>query len=257
MQAALTAAERGHEVILCEKTDKLGGVLNCEASVSFKRKLHLYLEKQALLVSRSTVDVRLDTEVTPELILELKPDAVIAALRARAVVPDIPGIRNKNVFGAEQAYANPDLAGHGVVILGGGLAGVELAVYLSELGREVTIVELQDKLNYTGARHHGFVLDMKIRELGIKVLTGTQAVAINARGVAVRSCREQAERLIPADTVIYAVGLKPEREKADALRACALSLPCQFHQIGDCLAPKNILEANQAGYHIARDIGKY
>jgi 2,4-dienoyl-CoA reductase-like NADH-dependent reductase (Old Yellow Enzyme family)/NADPH-dependent 2,4-dienoyl-CoA reductase/sulfur reductase-like enzyme len=257
MQAALTAADRGHEVILCEKTGRLGGVLTCEADVSFKQKLRLYLEKQARLVSRAAIDVRLNTEVTPALLQALKPDTVIAALGARPVVPDIKGIHNDNVFGAEQIYINPDLAGRRVVILGGGLVGSELAVHLSELGREVTVIEMQEQLNYSGARLHGYVLDMKIREHGIKVLTGAEAVAANSGGVVVRTSREQTEKQLDADTVIYAVGMSPEREKADALHACALSLSCEFHQIGDCLTPKNMLEANQAGYHIARDIGKY
>ncbi|NLT15205.1 MAG: FAD-dependent oxidoreductase [Clostridiales bacterium] len=257
MQAALTAADRGHEVILCEKTDRLGGVLNCEAEVSFKQKLHLYLKKQALLISRAPIEVRLKTEVTPELSAALRPDVIIAALGARPIVPDIPGIGGKNAFSAEQVYINPDLAGQRAVILGGGLVGAELAVHLAELGREVTVVELLDRLNYTGARLHGFVLDMKIRELGIRVLTSTEAVAIGGSGAVVRSRADDAESLIEADTVIYAVGVKPEREAAGALRACASGLSVEFYQIGDCLTPKNMLEANQAGYHIARDIGRY
>lgn len=257
MQAALTAADRGHEVILCEKTDRLGGVLNCEAEVSFKQKLHLYLKKQALLISRAPIEVRLKTEVTPELSGALRPDVIIAALGARPIVPDIPGIGGKNAFSAEQVYINPNLAGQRAVILGGGLVGAELAVHLAELGREVTVVELLDRLNYTGARLHGFVLDMKIRELGIRVLTSTEAVAIGGSGAVVRSRADDAESLIEADTVIYAVGVKPEREAAGALRACASGLSAEFYQIGDCLTPKNMLEANQAGYHIARDIGRY
>jgi 2,4-dienoyl-CoA reductase-like NADH-dependent reductase (Old Yellow Enzyme family)/NADPH-dependent 2,4-dienoyl-CoA reductase/sulfur reductase-like enzyme len=257
MQAALTAAERGREVILCEKTGRLGGVLNCEASVSFKKKLHLYLKKQALLISRAPVEVRLETEVTPELVRALRPDVIIAALGARPVVPDIPGVGNKNVFSAEQVYINSDLAGRRAVVIGGGLVGAELAVHLAELGREVTVVEMLDRLNYAGARLHGFVLDMKIRELGVRVLTGTKAAEITEKGVVVRSQAGHAESLIEADTVIYAVGVKPEREAAAALRASASDLPAEFYQIGDCLTPKNVLEANQAGYHIARDIGRY
>jgi 2,4-dienoyl-CoA reductase-like NADH-dependent reductase (Old Yellow Enzyme family)/NADPH-dependent 2,4-dienoyl-CoA reductase/sulfur reductase-like enzyme len=257
MQAALTAAGRGHKVILCEKTDRLGGVLNCEAGVSFKQKLDQYLKKQALLVTRAPIEVRLSTEATPELVKALRPDVVIAALGARPAVPDIPGIGNENVFSAEEVYINPDLAGRRVVILGGGLVGAELAVHLAELQREVTIIEMLDKLNYTGARLHGFVLDMKIREHGIRVLPGSEAVGIVGDGAVVRSRGDGSQRLIEADTVVYAVGMKPEREAADALRACASSLSLEFYQIGDCLTPKNMLEANQAGYHIARDIGRY
>ncbi len=253
MQAALTAAERGHEVILCEKTDKLGGVLNCEANVSFKRKLDLYLKKQALLVSRAPIEVRMNTEVTPELARSLRPDVIIAALGARPIVPGIPGIGNENVHSAEDVYYDPGLAGERVVILGGGLVGVELAVHLTQLGRKVTIIEMLEKLNYTGNRLHGFVLDMKIKELGINVLTDLRAAEITKAGVNVKSVRDGAEHSVPADTVIYAVGLRPEREKADMLREIAP----EYYQIGDCLKAMNMLEANQAGYYIARDIGRF
>jgi pyruvate/2-oxoglutarate dehydrogenase complex dihydrolipoamide dehydrogenase (E3) component len=257
MQAALTASERGHEVILCEKTDRLGGILNCEAEVSFKQKLHHYLKKQIALVSKAPIDVRLNTEVTPELAEEIRPDVIIGALGARPIIPSIPGINFAHVFSAEKIYMHPELAGKNTVILGGGLVGVELAIHLTELGRNVTIIEMLDKLNYNGARHHGFVLDMKIKELGIKVLLGTKAMRICEAGVIIESLSDSKEKILDADTVIYAVGMRPEREQADALHAEAIKLTREFYQIGDCLMPKNILEANQAGYHAARDIGKY
>jgi 2,4-dienoyl-CoA reductase-like NADH-dependent reductase (Old Yellow Enzyme family)/NADPH-dependent 2,4-dienoyl-CoA reductase/sulfur reductase-like enzyme len=253
MQAALTAAERGHEVILCEKSDRLGGILNCEANVSFKKKLDHYLKKQALLVSRAPIEVRLNTEVTKELAEEIKPDVIICAVGARPIVPDIPGITGgSRVAGAVDVYKNPALAGEHVAILGGGLVGVELAVHLTELKRDVTIIEIMDHLNYAGARHQGFALDMKIKELGIKVYTGAKAVLVSDKGVMCNLPGNE-RRLIEADTVIYAVGLRPEWEKADELRGCAP----EFYQIGDCLTPKNILEANQAGYYTAKDIGRF
>jgi len=58
---------------------------------------------------------------------------------------------------------------------------------------------------------------------------------------------------IKADTVIYAVGQRPLREEALALAGCAP----EFHMLGDCVAPKNILSATQAAFHIARDVGRY
>jgi 2,4-dienoyl-CoA reductase-like NADH-dependent reductase (Old Yellow Enzyme family)/thioredoxin reductase len=258
MQAALTAAERGHEVILCERSDRLGGILNCETHVSFKRKLEHYLRKQALLVSRAPIEVRLNTAVTKGLAEDIKPDVIICAVGARPIIPQIPGISDgghasgTNVAGAVEVYKDPSLAGAQVAILGGGLVGVELAVHLSELGRKVTVIELMDKLNYTGARHQGFALDMKIKEHGIKVLTGTKALSVGDTGVTCQLPGDEA-CLIEADTVVYAVGLKPEWETAEELRGCAP----EFYQIGDCLTPKNILEANEAGYYAAKDIGRY
>jgi pyruvate/2-oxoglutarate dehydrogenase complex dihydrolipoamide dehydrogenase (E3) component len=82
------------------------------------------------MISRSAVDVRLNTEVTPEFAESIGPDAIIAALGSRPFVPNIRGIDGPNVLGAEDVYINPGKAGKRIVILGGGLVGSELAIYL-------------------------------------------------------------------------------------------------------------------------------
>ena len=95
MQAALSAAKRGHEVILCEKADRLGGVLLCEDKIPFKANLSTYLKRQALKIFRAPIEVHLNTEVTPEVAISFKPDVIIAALGARPLVPSIKGIDGK------------------------------------------------------------------------------------------------------------------------------------------------------------------
>jgi hypothetical protein len=80
LQAALTAARSGHEVILCEKNGELGGVLNCEKNVPFKARLGEYLKRQAERVRAAGVDVKLGTPVTEAVALGIAPDVIIAAL---------------------------------------------------------------------------------------------------------------------------------------------------------------------------------
>lgn len=252
MQAALTAAENGHKVILCEKSNRLGGVLRCEEKVPFKKHLEEYLDLQEKMISRAAVDVRLNTEVTPELARSLKPDVIIAALGSRPVKPNIKGIDRDNVFGAEEVYINPELAGKKVVILGGGLVGTELAVYLAKNGREVTIIEMLDSLNSGGNFLHGLALDVQIRELGIKTALSTKAVEINERGVTGQGAEGAGEELFEADTVIYAVGQKALSDEAVELSGCAP----EFHMIGDCLKPSNIQQATSSAYYIAGGIGR-
>lgn len=250
MQAALTSAYLGHRVILCEKTDRLGGVLRCEESVPFKKKLGNYLDAQAKLISRAPIDVRLNTEVTPELARDIGADVIIAALGARPIKPDIPGIDGANVIGAEEAYLDYEKTGKNVVILGGGLVGVELAIYLNMLGRDVTIIEMMDELNFGENFLHGDALSFQLAERNIKTALSTKAVEINSHGAVGET--PAGARLFKADTVIYAVGQRPLWEAADALRFCAP----EFYQIGDCLAPRNIQAATSAAFHIARDIGR-
>jgi NADPH-dependent 2,4-dienoyl-CoA reductase/sulfur reductase-like enzyme len=250
MQAALTAAERGHDVILCEKSDRLGGVLLCEDGVPFKKHLSEYLALQAGRVHKAAIDVRLNTPATPALAESLRPDVIIATLGARPVVPNIKGIDSAHVFSAEEIYIEPGRAGKRVVILGGGLVGAELGIHLAQIGPDVTIVEMLPELNNGGNMLQGLSIGIEIRRLGIQVHLNTKALEITGKGVLTEG--PGGERLIEAETVIYAVGRKPLREEADALRFCAP----EFYQLGDCLTPKNITEATKAAWQIARDIGR-
>jgi len=280
MQAALTAAERGHQVILCEKSSRLGGVLRVEEKVPFKRLLARYLDYQERMVFRSQVEVRLNTEVTPEVALELEPEVLIAALGARPVRPLLPGIEGPNVLTAEELYLNPELAGPNVVVVGGGLVGIELAIFLSALGRRVAIMEMVNALSDGGNPVHGLALMKEIKRYGIEVWTSTRAVEITPQGVvgeyvgdaySLPSCptvqaavlqsntfsqvvrgeaRLGEKTLLKADTVALAAGYAPLHEQADALRFCA---PV-FYQIGDCDLPANIFEAVRTAWSVANDL---
>jgi len=250
MQAALSASKQGHEVILCEKTYRLGGVLRCEKNVPFKKRLEEYLDRQELRLSRAPVTVRLGTEVTPELAGELCPDVLIAALGARPIVPQIPGIYGANVIGAENLYYSPEKAGNKLVIIGGGLVGIEMGVFMAELGKRVTIVEVLDGLTTDPYGMHSLALMQEIGRLGIGVKLGTTVLSISDTAV---SCKNaEGEFDIPADTVVYATGQKPLHEQAFALSRCAP----EFYQIGDCATPGNILSATQAAHTVARNIGR-
>jgi 2,4-dienoyl-CoA reductase-like NADH-dependent reductase (Old Yellow Enzyme family)/thioredoxin reductase len=285
MQAALTAAERGHVVILCEKTDILGGALRCEQKVPFKQNLQQYLDQQEELIkSSNSIELHLNTEVTPDLAESIKPDVIIAAFGARPIVPTVPGINGENVLSAEYAYMHEEEVGNKVVIIGGGLSGIELAIYLSELGRKVSIMEMSNALNYSGNVIHSMAINNEIKRLNIEIITSTKALEINGEGVlgeyvgdefspaplcetirkgilqsviseaGLKSGVEVGSKLqYQADTVIYALGQIPLREEANALRDYA---PL-FFEIGDCVEPKNIYAANSTAYTIARDIGRY
>ena len=150
MEAAVTAKQRGHEVILLEKSDRLGGKLNFSRQVPFKRDLCKFMDYLIHMVDKSGVQVRLNTEATVEMVEAMEPDVVIAAVGAKALVPPIPGVDGKNVITAEEAYrkvkAGEDI-GQKIAVLGGGDVGCETAVYLAqEAGKQVGLVEMTDTL---------------------------------------------------------------------------------------------------------------
>ncbi|MBR4656282.1 MAG: FAD-dependent oxidoreductase [Oscillospiraceae bacterium] len=248
MQAAIACADRGHRVVLCEKSDALGGALRCEEEVPFKKKIRAYLDYQRREVAKRPIDVRLNTAVTPELAQSIAPDVLLAALGARPSAPPIPGLEGENVLMAEYAYQHVEEVGRKVLVPGGGLVGVELAIYLAGLGREVTVVEMLPSLNNGGNILHQNALDVEIREKNISLSLGTRVKKIAPEGVTGEGAK--GELFFPADTVICAMGQQPLREEAEALRFCAP----EFYVLGDCVSPKNILQATAMADAIAKNI---
>ncbi|MCR3922627.1 MAG: FAD-dependent oxidoreductase [Firmicutes bacterium] len=251
MQAGLTAAKCGHKVILCEKSDHLGGGISCEEKVPFKKHVHEYIELQERLISRAPIDLRLNTEVTVEFAKSLRPDVIIAAVGARPAVPKIKGIDGANVMAAADAYSNAEKVGQKAVILGAGLVGTELAIYLALLGRDVEIIEMLGQMNAEGNRTQGMVINGQLKEHGIKLNFNTKVVEITHNGVVCEGA--DGEKFFAADTIIYATGQKSLTDEAIALGQCAPS----FHMIGDCLRPKNIITAVRTADTVAKDIGRY
>ncbi len=249
MEAALTAARRGHKVILCEKGPKLGGVLLCEDKVPFKTHLKEYLERQAMLCERAGVEIRLNTTVTPEYAIAQKADVLIAALGARPVKPPVEGIDGPGVFAAEEVYVNPTKAGKRVVVLGAGLVGIEIAIFLADMGRQVTLVEIMDRPNLENAAMHAMAVMKEMRLKNIPMRLRTKATKIRPDGVEIEG--PEGKGFLEADTVIYAAGMRAQRDAAIALSQCAP----EFIMLGDCQTPKNIIAATQPAHTAAMLIG--
>ena len=251
MQAALTAAKNGHEVVLCEKNDHLGGHIRCEEKVPFKKHLKEYLDMQERKVhAERGIELHMNTEVTPEYAKSVGADVIIAALGARPVKPNIPGIDGKNVFLADDIYMDAAKAGKSAVILGGGLVGMELAIYLNSLGIKAEVVEMSDGFHPFPNVLHGQAIDIKMQEEGIQAHFSTKAARIDEGGVWCET--PEGEKYYEADSVIYAVGQRALTEETMALYDCAT----YFYPVGDCVLPRNIAEANTAARIVAEDIGR-
>ena len=250
MQAALTCASRGHEVILCEKSARLGGVLRCEEDVSFKKSLDYYLDQQEAAIMKSNISLRLNTEVTPDYAAQMAPDVIIAALGASPLKPKIPGIYGANVMAAQEAYLSLDKIGQNVLIIGAGLVGVELGIHLKRKERNVKIVEMLDHISDGGNTWHVHGVKGEMKRLGLEVNFNTTVKEITQSCVVCVCAGE--EQKFDCDTVIYAVGQKPVRTEAIALGACAP----EFHMLGDCVTPRNIVSATGEAFMISRNLGR-
>ncbi len=251
MQAALSAEKAGHDVVLCEKSGELGGAILCEKDVPFKLRLHQYIEQQKDFLRRSNVEVRLNTEVTPEYALKHRPDVIIAAVGSEPITPNIPGVCGANVHQAIDVYKNVELAKGKVVILGAGFVGVEMALWLKDLGHEVEVVEMLGDISDGGNDHHKNAVEDMVGQKKLPIHFNTKAVEITDKGVKCEG--PDGEVFYEADTVIHAVGMKANQELALSFNQCA---PV-FHMIGDCRKVSNIMEATSTAHTTARYIGRY
>lgn len=238
--SALTAARRGHQVTLYEKGEALGGQLIPGSQPHFKEEIGRLLRYWREEIADSQVEVRLNTEVTPELVRREAPDTLVVAVGATPVVPSIPGIERGNVMTAAEALLAPQkLRAKEIVILGGGDVGCECAVSLAQEGSKVTVVEMLEELMPKQEVQTIRVDLLKmLRDEAVEALTATQATEIRPDGVRVRSS-DGLERLLKADFVLVAIGLTPLSELAHQLAGeCA-----DVWVVGDCTEPRRIREA--------------
>ena len=247
MQAAITAAERGHEVRLYEKSDHLGGQISFADFVSFKYPLMEFKNWLVHRVGQLGIKVFLNTEATPELIEAAYPDVVIACTGSVPALPKIPGIDGKNVMLATQAFVNRDAVGQKVVIVGAGDTGCECALHLAEAGRDVTMVEMDEFIARRTGYTQRIVLVEKIdTNEHVSYLTKACCKNITDKGVEVET--PEGVRFLEADTVVIALGTRALQDQAEAFRDCAPT----FWLAGDCAeGPKNVRHAIRNGYDAA------
>ena len=248
--AALTAARRGHKVILLEKEGHLGGALFHVTKEYYKEDIRLYLAYLLRQVDKQPIDVRMNTIATPELVKSLQPDAIFVAVGAKPVQPPIQGIDGKNVIGFYQAIDHPDCIGRDVAVIGGGTIGCEIGLELAEKGKTVTVVELTDTLAAQGNMLYRIALRQKMDAVSsLTRMKETECREIQDDGIIV-ACKDGRERFIKADTVIIATGVAADKETAERFYGIT---PDTF-VIGDCEKPRKIMEAVFAGYTIASRI---
>lgn len=247
MEAAITLADRGHQVILAEKSGRLGGAIRFAGHVSFKSKLDQLVQVLIRRVERRKITVMLNTGMTPELARSLRPDAIVCAIGAEPIVPPVPGVDLEIAVSAVGMHEHMEEIGQNVVILGGGLVGCEESILLGELGKKVTVLEMKPELCRDAPfLHHEAVL-LEMERLGITARTGMRCTGILPDGVTAE--QDGKEIKLPADTVIIAAGLAPKLDEAESFRSCAP----EFWKIGDCRQARNVRLAIHEGY----DAGSY
>ncbi len=248
MKAAVTAAARGHAVTLAEAEESLGGLLRFTDHDALKSDLHRLKEHLIAQVEKSSVRVLCHTTVTPAFVEEGGYEAVILAVGSTPVTPPIPGLEKAEH--ATTVYTHLDRLGQRVVVLGGGLVGCETGLFLAEQGHTVTIVEQQPELAPEANWMHREGMLQAFAQAPITARTGLRVTAVEEGGItAVNAAGES--QVLPADSVVYALGMRPNTATVDALWDTALEVTA----VGDCLKARKARHAMEEGFWAAIRLG--
>ncbi|MEM1512498.1 MAG: FAD-dependent oxidoreductase [Candidatus Jordarchaeales archaeon] len=274
MQAAIILKKRGHDVTIYEKTDRLGGQLLLASAPKERREFKTFVDYLCRQIEKLGIKVVFRTEVTPELVNEVKPDVVVVATGARPIRPKIPGIERKNVVYAHDVLAGKVDVGEKVVIVGGGGVGCETALYLTDEGsidaetmvfllerralsperalkllrksRDVVIVEMMERIGRDIGLTTRWTIRQSLELRGVRIVTNARVDEITDEGVIVNN----GEQFFEADTVVIAVGAEPNNELIKQLEGKV----AEVYAVGDCINPRKALEAIREATEIATKI---
>lgn len=245
MMAAITAAARGHRVVLCESSERLGGQLVMGDVPPHKEEITRLREYLVQQVGKARVDTRVKTTVTAELVEAMAPEVVIVATGARPMPLAVP-TDGARIVSAWDVLSGTATTGAKVVVIGGGEVGCELAEHLRAQGKDVVIVELLHDVALTMEPRGRTLLVQRLRQLGVGVLARAKVVEVSARAVVYEQGGIQS-RVEDVDTVVSAVGSTANNTLPGALAAA----PATLHVIGDSVKPRRILEAIREGFEVA------
>ena len=283
MEAARVAALRGHDVHLFEKADELGGQLRYAYIPPGREEIEnvvTFLETQ---IRKLKVKIELCKKVDTKTINDLKPDVVIAATGGSPLIPQIPGIKGKNVVTAEDVFDNKVKIGQEVVIIGGGTIGCEIALHTAKMGamgpevacfllknrvingdeaieltskgkRNITILEMKNKIGGKFGISTRWVIMKQVQDAGINSITGIKVKSISTKAktkkekdkVCVTFEQDNKNTKIYADTVIIAAGYKSNQDLTKKLD----SKIDELYKIGDCVEVRTALEAIHEGFEV-------
>jgi 2,4-dienoyl-CoA reductase-like NADH-dependent reductase (Old Yellow Enzyme family)/NADPH-dependent 2,4-dienoyl-CoA reductase/sulfur reductase-like enzyme len=295
LEAASVAAMRGHEVILVEKDEVLGGTLRF-AALPYEPNENL-LEWFEARVSELPIDIRTGVAANAELVRAVSPDVVIAAIGAVREKSKIPGAELDHVWdgdtlrdalsgraGATEGGPKVSIAGRlaiaagratgitsspsllrrasraympmgkRVVVVGGGLVGVELAEFFAERGREVTVLEEESVMAMEMAHPRRWRVLFELREAGVRLETNAHVESISQStvrfSVASGSDEESRAEEIATDAVVIAGGLIANPEPIKELESAGVPI----RVIGDAQGVGYIEGAIRDGFHAAIDL---
>ena len=254
MEAAFVAKKRGHHVVLCEKQGELGGLLRAASVPIGKQDLCRVIQFMAHRVEKAGVEIRLNTEVTADMLTgEFAGYEVIACNGAKPVVIDkFTGF--KQWMTADDILNGRAFPGRKIVIIGGGSVGCETADYLAPTvndrfprNRDITVIEMADEIMMKEAGVPRSVLVQRMVKKGVHIIT--KAAVDTVENDKIYYTTEGVQKVIDdADTLVFATGYKVCPTMEEMLKEAGVT----YHMVGDAAAVGTIKEAISTGYEVAK-----
>ena len=198
-------------------------------------------------IKKLGIEIILGKEATRELVEEFKPDLLFIATGSSQIIPDIPGIESDRVVTATEVLLGKCDPGDSVVVIGGGLVGCEVALYLSQKNKKLTVLEILDSAMsdmYSINRAH---MEKLLGESNVNILTDTTVLEITNGSVNIVD-KSGLRSTLEADTVVIAVGFEPNNKLVATLK----DKVSEMYAIGDCVKPRRVINAVWEGFRLAR-----
>ncbi|PEJ49367.1 hypothetical protein CN692_23260 [Bacillus sp. AFS002410] len=256
LHAALTADGEGHEVILVEQSDEIGGLLRKMRKAPMRHEVaETMLDNYIRKLSNSKIDVQLGKKITLEKISEIKPDVIICAVGSRPYYPHVEGIGDPRIITVDDLFSGNSIQmGKRVLVfdLIGDWPGIEAAIHLKEKNHDVTLFSAKVHI---GKELHSYLVNeylKRLYQLKVDVRPHFDFGGIHNNQVKLRNLFTHETELIDEwDTIVLAMGRVPNYELYEQVKHMAPVV----RQIGDCLAPRTIEEATYEGLTSALEIG--
>ncbi|MCM1363512.1 MAG: FAD-dependent oxidoreductase [Faecalibacterium sp.] len=250
LTAANILAQRKFDVTVFEKSGKIGGQLVLASAPPKKDKTAWFIEDIKKDCDNNGVKIVLETEVTEQMIADMKPYAVIVAAGSSPVKPKFSGEYDENsvVTSEDILSGRVQLENKKVALIGSGMTGLETAHLLTENGCKITIIEMADELAPGTWMQHKDDVIPQLEKAGTKFKTQEKLCEIGKGFVKTQNTKTKKFTLINCDCVVLSLGSRPNKNVAEQF--------AKFNPIiiGDCNKVGKIADATKAAYNAAMRI---
>lgn len=250
LEAAIILKERGHNPIVCEASNSLGGQFALAGEAPRKEEMKEAALSRGQQAINEGVEIKLNTPVTTELIDEIKPDEVIIAIGSAPMSLNIPGGNLPNVTNSHDILSGKANASGKVIVIGGGLVGLEVAEYLNGKAESITVVEMLDKVAKDLGQLRNICVMESLYSEGVKTITSAKCVEIEEKSVVIE--KDGNIEKLPCDSVIVAIGARSRN--FDNISKYCEEKGIPYHAIGDAVRARRALNAVAEASEVARNI---